>query len=498
MSDTKTILKQAQDALDSAIIHARQKRTDEDRKYLIASLGQDMKDVLRPLLSEIAQNSRYTKEELKNILKTLSVEKIDVKMPDIKVPEIKMPAINIPKISIPDIKIPTINVPQPKVTVNVPDIKIPDINMPDEMDIKGWVRLQGVDLDHPLPVQLRDANGRQVNLLENLTTLVGGGGGGGGKKDYLTIKGFSQSAFSEIMNPDGRVKVELLTEASLTDNELRASSVPVAQASGTKWSTEASQAGIWNIATLTGVTNSVAASIVDSSGVQYSGSNPVPTTLISDGAGLATAAKQLVDGHNVTVDNTAGAAAVNIQDGGNTITIDGTVAVSGSITSTVVVGSVVADAVDDGSAPVQSGGIARTANPTAVASGDVVKASYDDVGRQLTKPIQVRDAVATAYVAASTGTETTLLAAAAGYYHDLIYVLASNNSTVAVGVDIRAVTAGNIQMHLEVPANGVVGVSLPTPMPGMLTDGTGNNWTVDLPDITGTTLYVSALFSKEV
>jgi len=34
---------------------------------------------------------------------------------------------------------------------------------------------------------------------------------------------------------------------------------------------------------------------------------------------------QLPDGHNVTVDNGAGANAVNIQDGGNTITVDGTV-----------------------------------------------------------------------------------------------------------------------------------------------------------------------------
>lgn len=36
-------------------------------------------------------------------------------------------------------------------------------------------------------------------------------------------------------------------------------------------------------------------------------------------------AAQLADGHNVTIDNSTGAAAVNIQDGGNTITIDGTV-----------------------------------------------------------------------------------------------------------------------------------------------------------------------------
>jgi hypothetical protein len=41
-------------------------------------------------------------------------------------------------------------------------------------------------------------------------------------------------------------------------------------------------------------------------------------------AGAATAANQLPDGHNVTVDNGAGAAAVNIQDGGNSVTIDAT------------------------------------------------------------------------------------------------------------------------------------------------------------------------------
>lgn len=39
-------------------------------------------------------------------------------------------------------------------------------------------------------------------------------------------------------------------------------------------------------------------------------------------AGVATAANQLPDGHNVTVDNASGASAVNIQDGGNSITVD--------------------------------------------------------------------------------------------------------------------------------------------------------------------------------
>lgn len=56
--------------------------------------------------------------------------------------------------------------------------------------------------------------------------------------------------------------------------------------------------------------------------------------IVADGAGLATAANQLPDGHNVTVDNASGGSAVNIQDGGNTITVDGTVGISGTVTTT--------------------------------------------------------------------------------------------------------------------------------------------------------------------
>lgn len=54
------------------------------------------------------------------------------------------------------------------------------------------------------------------------------------------------------------------------------------------------------------------------------------TTLTPPAAitGFATSAKQLADGHNVTVDNLTGAAAVNIQDGGNAITVDGSVTVN--------------------------------------------------------------------------------------------------------------------------------------------------------------------------
>lgn len=57
---------------------------------------------------------------------------------------------------------------------------------------------------------------------------------------------------------------------------------------------------------------------------------PLPT-------GAATAALQTqpgVDIGDVTINNASGAAAVNIQDGGNSITVDGTVAISGSVAVT--------------------------------------------------------------------------------------------------------------------------------------------------------------------
>jgi len=67
--------------------------------------------------------------------------------------------------------------------------------------------------------------------------------------------------------------------------------------------------------------------------------------IVADGAGLATSANQLADGHNVTIDNSSGGSAVNIQDGGNTITVDGTVTANLSATDNAVLDTI--DAVLD-------------------------------------------------------------------------------------------------------------------------------------------------------
>ena len=264
------------------------------------------------------------------------------------------------------------------------------------------------------------------------------------------------------------------------------------------------------------ITNSLKSALIDSTGIQYSGSNPLPITIISTAAAGATGsmAVSIIGSDGLAfgttkpipvtmvagVSGTTGTANVDSSgvqySGSNPMP---TYLVAGAGNSTVSVGVTVSDAVDDGSAPIKNGGIARTANPAAVAGGDIVTYSADDLGRQITRPVQVRDLIATAYVNKTTGstfgTETALLSGAANTYHDLIYVLGANDSTVAIGCDFRATLAGNVMFHLEIPANSTAGMALPVPIPA---GDVGASWTIDLPDVTGTNVYVSALFSKEV
>ena len=136
-----------------------------------------------------------------------------------------------------------------------------------------------------------------------------------------------------------------------------------------------------------------------------------------------------------------------------------------------------------------------TTNKTAKSDGADIRPKTDDLGRQVMRNIQVRDLIATAYVSITNGTETTLKSGVTGAFLDLIYILGANDSDSAVRVDIRAVTGGNIATSIVIPASGTSGVSLPVPIPQ---DATGNNWTVDMPDITGTTVTLSALFSQEI
>lgn len=140
--------------------------------------------------------------------------------------------------------------------------------------------------------------------------------------------------------------------------------------------------------------------------------------------------------------------------------------------------------------------MARTTNPTAKADGADVRPMTDKLGRPVMRPIQVRELIRTAYVSVANGTEATLLAASAGTFLDLIMITATNNSSAATQLDIRATSAGNIIHTMYLPAqSGPIGWAPPVPWPQ---DSTGNSWTIDKLDETGTTVYVSALFSTEI
>ncbi len=604
--------------LDGSLDAARSARMEDDRRRLLSTVGQDIAKMLAPFLLEVAKSSKANKKELKEamqeLLGTVSAREMAV---DTK------PITDAIERAMSNVKL-----PEAKVSV-FPKFDLSTLEFPKEQSIGGWVELmqsgKKVSYQNPIPVQLWDNNGNPVDLFKGLTQIMqgrGSGGATGGKADYLTIKGFSQSAFAEIMNPDGRLKVELPSGASgLTDAELRASSVPVAQASGAMWSTQvfdvfqttvassvinpdnrvrvelpAGTTGLTDVelratavpvSQVSGANWSVSASFETTSAV-WNADNRLRVSVETGGSGLTDAELraahldvlqmsgavestniQQVNGSPVvvgtgykdnalrvveatdsvvstnlntvngspvvvgtgyqdnalrTVEATDSVVSTNLMQTRGSATVVGTgyqdnalrvvhatdavisvnlvssitqtTTVSGSISSTVATGPTVADAADDGSAPVQTGGIARTANPTAVAANDVVKATFDDLGRQIIRPIQVRDLTLTAYVSVANGTETTLRAAVAGAFLDLMMITATNNSSVATQLDIRATTGGNIIHTMYLPAqSGPIGWAPPVPWPQ---DNQGNNWTIDMPDQTGTTVYVSALFSQEV
>ena len=599
----------------------RKQRNEEDRAGILSSLGTDLGGVLQPYIEQLQNSSKMSAEEMSRII----AQSVKIDAPAVDTAPLQQAIFD---------AISKVRIPKSDVIVNfdTTKIRVPSVNMPEEMTIKGWVNLMGYDrglLSNPLPVQLRDSEGKPVNL-GSLNQVIGGEGGG---VRIMKISSLGQSAFAEILNPDGRVRVELpagatgLTDielrassvpveqvsgsiwsvyvagsngtvgvvtidpdgnptyasatAGLTDTELRASSVPVEQVSGSIWSTyltgsfsstmandvvnsdnrirvsvetggssltdaelrassvptEQVSGSVWSVyvtggggatsvailngdgtyrdtfpvqgtVAVSGITNTVGANILDSSGVGYSGSNPLPTT-------LATALDQTIDSisanqvsganFSVYVTGSSGSVSASIIDssgigysGSNPVPVT---LISGALTSTIAVGSVVSDVADDGSAPIKTGGIARQANPTAVSGGDSVSFSADDLGRQLVRPVQVRDLIATAYVSKATGstfgTETTLLGATAGKMFDLIYVMGTNDSDVAISCDIRGVTAGGVLMTIRIPANGTAGIATPVPLPQTSAD-TGNAWTIDLPDVTGTNVNISALFSQEI
>src|SRR3989338_2643894 len=120
---------------------------------------------------------------------------------------------------------------------------------------------------------------------------------------------------------------------------------------------------------------------------------------------------QVDDNGNLSVDLVSGiTVSTTVSSITDTITVQ---QLSGATWSNAVVSGATSLDVKQVSGSVDSTavqGVARQTNPTAVADAAAVTASFDDLGRQVITPYQVRDLVKTAYITVTTGVETTLLA----------------------------------------------------------------------------------------
>ena len=232
------------------------------------------------------------------------------------------------------------------------------------------------------------------------------------------------------------------------------------------------------------VTGSVAVT-----GTFYQATQPVSAASLPLPTGAATAALQTqpgVDIGDVTINNASGAAAVNIQDGGNSITVDGTFwqatqPVSGTVTAnagtgTMAVsmatntplGTVAHDSADSG-APIKVGGRAVSAEITPVTTGDRSDFITDLAGKQVVLPYAnnenfVSGAITTAMTAT---TSTSLVAAPAAGLRNYITTIIVSNSHATVGTDVIIQDGNAGTTLLTIPAAAVYGgavINLPVPL----------------------------------
>lgn len=182
------------------------------------------------------------------------------------------------------------------------------------------------------PVVITDkTGGTQLGTATNPLHTTGGGGGGDataanqviGNASLSSIDGKTPALVTGRVPVDGSgvtqpvsgtvgVSGSVAVTGPLTDAQLRAVPVPVSTGGLTDVELRATPVPVSGTITANAGTGTMAVSAA---------SLPLPS-------GAATAALQTqpgVDIGDVTVNNAAGASAVNIQDGGNTITVDGTV-----------------------------------------------------------------------------------------------------------------------------------------------------------------------------
>jgi hypothetical protein len=391
---SEEILKRTQDLLGAKATEKAEMKAqlENERRMLITSIGENIADLIQPTLQNMIEASQVTTDSIRQLLREIKVE--------------------VPKT---EVRMPTINVPRPSVSVTVPEIKAPSVNVaapvvnfPDRMSVS----MDAVNNKSPLPVMMMDSAGKPMSF-----SMGSGGGGKADFltiKDIKTSLGASLINDEGNLKIAGSFSVTASNSStqaidSSGDVYSRTNPFPVIDMSGALSSVASaivdsggvqySGSNPLPVTITSGGTATSATNIVDSSGVAYSGSNPVPVTgTVVVSSITATTAAANVDstgaqysGSNpfpmrIVTDATATVNVVNVDSAGayrSTFPVSGTVTVasitastavnlsdstgvgySGSnpvpvtmvtsaVVSTIVVGPIVEDAVDDGSAPVQ-------------------------------------------------------------------------------------------------------------------------------------------------
>ena len=110
-------------------------------------------------------------------------------------------------------------------------------------------------------------------------------------------------------------------------------------------------------------------------------------------------------------------------------------------------------------APVTTGGLAKTGNPTAVSDAQVVNARFSKLGDLVSIPA-LREVKAIQTTTITGTSETTIVTAGgSGVFADLYRLIITNTSATAVTVTIKDATAGTTRYVFAVPAAATVGFS---------------------------------------
>lgn len=144
---------------------------------------------------------------------------------------------------------------------------------------------------------------------------------------------------------------------------------------------------------------------------------------------------------------------------------------------------------------VKAGVRGTTANPTPVSDGTEVAAVGDKLGRTVIVPHQVRDLMTrSAVITLTTTAETTLIAAVAATFLDMLSIKLCNTSTTGVRVDVRDTTAGTVQDTWYIPGNATIGIVFPAPFKQSTVN---TNWTVQLAGAV-TDVRIVAQFAQNI